>query len=111
MTEENKQKSDLQKALDLDMEIEDWEMQVSGRLIALHNQIDEAEEANNQKLVDQLNEKLDVWISVSQAGYSCAAETEQGREILDYVRDQKKASEARIAAYRKKQKDLNNSSN
>ncbi len=110
MTEENKQKSDLQKALDLDMEIEDWEMQVTGRLISLHNQIDEAEEANNQKLVDQLNEKLDVWINVSQAGYSCAADTEEGREILDYVREQKNASEARLAAYRKKQKELNNSS-
>ena len=110
MTEENKQKSDLQKALDLDEEIESWRDEMTNRLIALHDQIDEAEEANNQKLVDQLNEKLDTWISASQAGYSCAADTEQGREILDYVREQKNASDAKLAAYRKKQKELNNSS-
>lgn len=109
MTEENKQKSDLQKALDLDAEIENWRDEVTNRIIALHDQIDEAEEANNQKLAEQLNEKLDVWRSVKQAGYSRAEESEQGREILDYVREQKKASDARLAAYRKKQKELNNS--
>ncbi len=111
MTEDNTQKSDLQKALDLDAEIESWRDEVSNRIIALHNQIDEAEENNNQKLVDQLNEKLDVWRSVKQAGYSKAEKSQHGQEILDYVREQNKASDAKLAAYRKKQKDLNNSSN
>ena len=111
MTEENKQKSDLQKALDLHEEIESWRDEMTNRLIALHDQIDEAEEANNQKLIDQLNEKLDVLRSVKQAGYSKAETSEHGREILDYVREQKKASDAKLSAYRKKQKELNNSSN
>lgn len=107
MTEEHKEKSDLQKALDLDAEIEDWRSEVTNRIIALHDKIDEAEENNNQKLADQLDKELGVWISVSQAGYSCAEESKQGREILDFVRTQKKESEARLASYRKKQKDLN----
>lgn len=108
MTEEHKEKSDLQKALDLDAEIESWEIQVNGKIISLHDQIDEAEESNDQKLVEKLNEKLDAWISVSQAGYSFAEQTEQGREILDFVREQKKESEARLVTYRKKQKEPNN---
>lgn len=107
MTEERKQKSDLQKALDLDAEIEDWRGEITNRIIALHDKIDEAEEANNQKLVEQLNEKLDILISVSQDGYSEAEKSDQGREILDYVRAQNKATDARLAAYKKKQKELN----
>ncbi len=108
MTEE-KQKSDLQKALDLDAEVESWRDQITNRIVSLHDQIDEAEESNNQKLVEQLNEELDIWKAVRQAGYSRAEDSEQGREILDSVREQKKESDARLAAYRKKQKELNSS--
>ncbi len=110
MTEDNKQKSNLQKALDLDAEIENWDSEVHRRILQIQQQMQQAEAAGDSKKLAQLTENFDRWLQVDREGYSNAQESELGREILDSVREQKKESDARLAAYRKKQKEPINSS-